>query len=102
LLLSLFSGGDHIFQKDLKSHGVAAALVSQEELAVAAKGTVFKTNMVVIVVTVEGYVKLVEAETLAIFGITFGFFDLSDHPIVHFLVSFSREMKKARRQARAF
>jgi hypothetical protein len=81
---------------------VPAAFVSQEKLAIAAKSTIFKANMVVIVITVEGHIKLIEAEALPILSIPLGFFDLSDHPIVHFLLSFSREMKKARRQARAF
>jgi hypothetical protein len=81
---------------------MAAALVSEEELTITAESTVLKTNMVVIIITVEGHVKLIEAEAFAIFGVTLGFFNLSDHPIVHYLLSFSREMKKARRQARAF
>jgi hypothetical protein len=81
---------------------MAAALVRQEELAVTAKSAVFKTNMVVIIITVESHIKLIKAEALTILGIAMGFFNLSDHAIIHFLLSFSREMKKARRQARAF
>jgi hypothetical protein len=44
--------------------------------------------MVVIIITVESHVKLIEAETFAIFGVTLGFFYLSDHPIIHFYSPF--------------
>jgi hypothetical protein len=102
LFLDLFCDRDHIFEQDFESHCVATAMVSEEELTITAKSSIFKTDMVVVVITVEGYVKLIEAESLAVFGISLGFFDFSNHPIVHFLFSFFREMKKARRQARAF
>ncbi len=52
--------GDHILKKDLKRHGVSAALVSKKELAVTGVDTVFKGNMVIIIVTVKGHIKLVE------------------------------------------
>jgi hypothetical protein len=81
---------------------MATALVSEEKLTVTAKNSVLETNMVVIVITVEGHIELVEAEAFAFFGVALGFFNLPDHPIVHFLLSLFREMKKARRQARAF
>ena len=63
---------------------MAAALVCEEELTVTAKSSVLETNMVVIVITVEGYIKLVEAEAFAFFSVALGFFNLPDHPIVHF------------------
>jgi hypothetical protein len=81
---------------------MAAALVCDEKLTVTTKNRVLETNVVVIVITVEGYIKLVEAEAFAFFGVALGFLNLPDHPIVHFLLSLFREMKKARRQARAF
>jgi hypothetical protein len=66
---------------------MAAALVCEEELTITGKNIVLECNMVVVVVTVEGKVKLVEAEAFAVFSITFGLFDLSDHSIIHFIYS---------------
>ena len=90
--LGLFCGRDHIFKQDLKRHCVTTALVGKEELTITGKSRVLKTDVVFIIVTVESYIKFVEAEPFAVFGIALGFFDLSDHSIIHFSLSpFSEE-----------
>jgi hypothetical protein len=75
--------GNHILEQDLEGHCVAAALMGQEELAITGKNTVIELYVVVVVISVEGKVKFVEAESLPIFCISFGFFAFSDHSIVH-------------------
>jgi hypothetical protein len=81
---------------------MSTALVSNKELAITLKFTICKTDLVVIVVTVKCHGKFIEPKTLAVFGVALCFFDFSNHPIVHVRLLLCREMKKARRQARAF
>jgi len=69
---------------DLERHRVGAALMGHEEFTVAVKHAIFKSHMVIIVIAMEGHIKLVEGKTILLFGIAFRFFPFSDHSIVHF------------------
>jgi hypothetical protein len=60
---------------------MATPLTQDEEFAVAFKDPVFKLHLMVVVVTVERDLKLVEAEALTLLSIPFGFFDFADHVI---------------------
>jgi hypothetical protein len=102
VVLRLFGNTDHVFQQDFKRHGMAATLVGQEEFTVTGKFSTIESDVVFIVIPMEGHVKLIKAEAFAVLSVAFGFFDLSDHPVVHYIISFSEGMKKARGQARAF
>jgi hypothetical protein len=76
--------------------------MGDEELAIAAQGTVFEGEMMVAVIPSKGQVEFIEAEALAFAGIALGLLDLADQPRVHLFVSFSNEIKKARAERRAF
>lgn len=76
---------NHPLQKDLESHGMSATLMGQEKLTVTLKFTIIKTDFMVIVVTVEGQFKFIEAETSLVLCISFRFLELANQSIVHFL-----------------
>jgi hypothetical protein len=67
---------------------MAAALVRKEELAIAFKAAILKGYTVIVIVTMEGKVELIEAEALPVFGIAFGFLAFSDQSIVHCVAPF--------------
>jgi hypothetical protein len=102
VVLHLLRFGDHSFEQNFKSHCMAATLVGNEELAITFELTIGKTDLVIIVVTAEGYVEIVEPKTLGVFGVALGFLDFSNQSIVHVSSPFIQRNKKARRQARAF
>ncbi|GAB4493511.1 MAG: hypothetical protein OHK0010_25980 [Anaerolineales bacterium] len=56
----------------------------------------------VIVIAAEGDFELVEDKAAAVFGITFGFFDFSNHTVVHGLLSFVTGNEKGTQEERAF
>jgi hypothetical protein len=85
---SLNRSRDHVFQQNLKRHRMSAALMSNEELAVTLKAAFAKCYMMRVIITVKGQVELVEAKAIPLFGITLGFFDLSDHSRIHLSISF--------------
>ena len=70
----LYVRGDHVGKQDLQGHAMTAALVGKEELAITLKALVSVGHMVIIVVAMEGQVKLVEAEAAPIFGVSLGLF----------------------------
>jgi hypothetical protein len=74
---------DHILKQDLESHGMSAALVGNEEFTVTIVGTIFKANMVIIIITVERKIKLVEEKALPLFRVPLCLFSFSDHSVVH-------------------
>jgi len=91
-LFCFFSGfsnyRDHVFEQDLKRHGMTATQVRQEKLAVTLEDAMIETNFVGIVIAIKGELKPLELETVSFFSIAFGFLNLADHPIVHDFVSF--------------
>jgi hypothetical protein len=101
--LSLLRFGEHALKQVVfEGHGVRTTLVRQEKLAVAGKNAPGKRDVMVIIVTVEGDIKLIKVESFPILGIAFGFFDLSDQSVVHFYSPLWIEMKKARRKSVPF
>jgi hypothetical protein len=70
-------GRDHILQDDLKRHGVAAALVSDKELAIALEFSVFEFYLMIVIFSVKSKVERIEPETVVFLGVTLGFLYLS-------------------------
>jgi hypothetical protein len=79
---------------------MAAALVSQEEFAIALEGAIVKGHMVIVIVTMKGEIELVEAESLAVFGIALGFFTFPDQSIVHSFLLLKEDKQKGTRLTR--
>ena len=79
---------DHVFEQDLKCHGMTATQVSKEKLAVTLKDPVIEAYFVGVVIAIEGELKSLELESMSFFSIALGFLNLADHPIVHDFVSF--------------
>ena len=75
--------GEHIPEQDFEGHRVSAALVGNKELTVTGVDTIFEGNMVIIVITVEGQIKLVEEEAFPLFRVPLCFFSFSNHSVVH-------------------
>jgi hypothetical protein len=90
--LGLFGNRDHILEQDLERHAVSAAFMGDKELAIALERTVFKTDFVIVVVAMKRNIELVEAETMFLFRVTLGFFDFSDHSVIHTLSPFRFEI----------
>jgi hypothetical protein len=74
---------NHVFQKDLERHGVTASLVGKEEFAVTGKVSFIITDLMVIIVTVEGQFELVETKTLSVFRVSLCLFQFADQSIIH-------------------
>jgi hypothetical protein len=101
--LSLLTGGNHIFEQVVfQRHAVSAALMDDEELTVAGKGSVFKCDMVVVVVPAESQIKPGKEKSFPLFCVPFCLFDFADDPVVHVLSPFEEGFKKARNHTRAF
>jgi len=62
---------------------MAAAFMGQEKFAITGKDAIIIANVVIIIVTVEGKIKLIKAEALSVLCISFCFFELADHSVVH-------------------
>ena len=70
--------GKHALELDLKRHCVGAALVGHEELAVTMKRTIIKSYMVIIIIAMKRNIKLVEEESILLFGIAFRLFSFQN------------------------
>jgi hypothetical protein len=81
LMLNRFR--NHVFQKDLKRHGVTAPLVGKEEFAVTLEVAFLITDYMVIIVAVEGQFELVEAKTFSVFRVSLSLFQFADQSIIH-------------------
>ena len=68
--------------------------VCHEEFAVAAIGTVIKSNMVIVVVAMKSKLKFVEEEPIPLLSIASGLFSFADHSVVHCVISFQDWNKK--------
>jgi hypothetical protein len=80
-----FDFGDryHAFENHFKSHGMAAAASSLEELAVAVPFAIFIADRMWIIFAVERHLEIVEMNSVAFLGIALGFLDFANHAIVH-------------------
>jgi hypothetical protein len=90
--LGLLGNRDHILEQDLQRHAMSTALMGDKEFAIALEHAVFKTNFVIVIVAVKSNIELVEAKTVLVFRVTLGFFDFSDHSVIHTLSPFRFEI----------
>jgi hypothetical protein len=101
--LELDCFGDHTLKQDLECHGMCTMAMCYKKLAVASIFAVIKSDVVIIVISMKSKIKLVEKKTIFLLSIPSGFLSLTNHSVVHLLISFqNREIKKAREDTRAF
>src|SRR5512141_1162732 len=81
--LGFYGCGDHLLQKDLERHGVPAALMGYEELAVALEFTAIVCHMVTVIIPMESKVKLVESKARRLLRVALRLLDFAYHSIVH-------------------
>lgn len=74
---------DHILEQDFNRHGVAAAFVGNEKLAIAVKNAFVVRNMVFAIVAVKIKIKLIEVEAAPVLCISFCLFNLADQSRIH-------------------
>lgn len=74
---------DHPVQEDFERHGVHAYAARLEKVAITIPLAIHIMHHVVIIIPPDGGLKVVEREALLFLGISFRFFDLSDHSTVH-------------------
>jgi hypothetical protein len=89
--------GDHPLKHDLKSHSVCTTKVCHKEFAVAVIGTVIKSHMVIIVVTMKSKIKFVKEEPISFLSVASGLFSFTNHSVVHRVISFQDWNKKSTR-----
>ena len=65
---------------------MGANRVALEVTAGAIPFSLVVTNSVVIVIAAHGHFKLIENHPVFFFGITLGFFDLTDHSTIHHVI----------------
>src|SRR5512140_511923 len=80
---SLYGRSDHLLEKDLKRHGVPAALVGHEELAIALEFTAIICYVVTVIIPMESKVKLVESKARRLLRVALRLLDFAYHSIVH-------------------
>jgi hypothetical protein len=83
LLSGRFDLGQHVFKQDFNCHGVSAAIVGHEKLAVTLKFAIVERYWMIVIVTVKCNLKLVETETFGVFRVALGFLDFSNQSVVH-------------------
>lgn len=88
----MLSHDNHVFQQQLKSHCMAAKIMTLEIGASTLPFARVVTNGVVVVLSFKRGFKLIEANSLGFLGITLGFVYLADHSTVHHIgeLHFSR------------
>ena len=67
---------------------MSTAQVGDEELTIALEFSVFKSNMVIVIIAVEGKIKSVKSESIAFLGVALGFLSLANHSRIHRSFSF--------------
>ena len=78
---------------------MAAALVRQEELAIALELAIRVAHLMVVIVPAKGNLERFESEPLWFLRVPFGLLSLSDHAVVHRSVSFRNPGYKRARVA---
>ena len=86
--LGLDRFGNHTLKEDLECHGMRTTVMCYEKFAVATIYAVIKSDVVIIVVAMKSKIKLVEEETIPFLSISSGFLSLTNHSVVHLLISF--------------
>ena len=79
---------DHSLKKDLECHGMRTMAMCYKKLAVASIYAVIKSDVVIIVISMKSKIKLVEEESVFLLSIPSGFLSLTNHSVVHLLISF--------------
>jgi hypothetical protein len=77
---------DHPVQEDFERHGVYAYAARLEKVAITIPLTIHIMHHMVIVIPPDGGLEIVEREALLFLGISFGFFNLTDHPTIHIVL----------------
>ena len=77
---------DHPVQKDLERHGVYAYAARLEKAAIAIPLAIHIMHHVVVIIPLDGGLEIVEGEAFLFLGISFRFFDLSDHSTIHIVL----------------
>jgi hypothetical protein len=62
---------------------MAAYTAKMEKFAIALPFAFFKMDAVVVIVAAEGDGKSVDLKPVGLLGVSSGFFDLSDHTVIH-------------------
>jgi len=78
---------DHPVQEDFERHGMHAHPAGLEEFAVAGPFTLLVLHDVVVVIPFECGLEVVNCDAIFLFGISFRFFDFSDHSAIHAVLS---------------
>ena len=86
--LGLDRFGDHSLKKNFECHGMRTTVMRYKKFAVATIYAVIKSDVVIIVVAMKSKIKLVEEETIPFLSISSGFLSLTNHSVVHLLISF--------------
>ena len=79
---------DHSLKKDLERHGMCTTVMCYKKFTVASIYAVIKIDVVIIVVSMKSKIKLVEEESIFLLSIPSGFLSLTNHSVVHLLISF--------------
>jgi hypothetical protein len=83
--------GQHLVQQAFQRHGVAADSAKVEKFAIALPMAMFEPDLVVVIVAAERNGKLLKVEAVGFLCVPLGFFNFSDHSIIH-----SRLLEKKR------
>ena len=86
--LGLDRFGEHSLKKNFECHGMRATVMRYIKLAVASIYAVIKSDVVIIVISMKSKIKLVEEESVFLLSIPSGFLSLTNHSVVHLLISF--------------
>jgi len=79
---------DHAFKNAFKGHSMTANRAGLEEVAITMPFVIAEFDNVVIVLAIKAYGEMFEGNPIALFSVSTRFFDLADHPIVHWTCSF--------------
>lgn len=86
--LGLDRFGNHALKKDLECHGMRTTVMRYKKFTVATIYAVIKIDVVIIVISMKSKIKLVEEESIFLLSIPSGFLSLTNHSVVHLLISF--------------
>jgi len=79
---------EHFFKDYFECHCVAATASGLEEITVTLPVTLLEMDNMRIIGSIKGDSKGFNADSVTFFSISLGFFNLSDHSIIHNLISF--------------
>lgn len=77
-----FSDG-HPLENCLQRHGVHATTTGLKKFAIAFPRAILINHFVRIVISFDSHLERMELEPLTLLGVALGFFDLTDHAVIH-------------------